>query len=62
MGSKLIWMAATLAYGMVCAAIFTFIRWRQGAKHHLRRLISSFCCFTLLGAAIVYVLWRLFSL
>lgn len=62
MGSKLIWIAATLIYGIVCAAIFTFIRKREGAKNALRRFIISFCAFSAAGGLIVYVLWRLFSL
>lgn len=62
MGSKLVWIAAALAYGAVCAAIYVLLSRHAGKRRLMRRAVISFCGFTAFGMAAVYVLWRIFAI
>lgn len=61
MGSKLIWIAAALAYGAVCAAIYIFMLWRKKRPNLLRRGIISLIGYSAFGLGVVYVLLHIFS-
>lgn len=61
MGSKLIWIAAAIAFGAVSAAIYILCCWRSGRKNLLRRALISFAGYTLFALAVVYVLLTLLS-
>lgn len=62
MGSNQIWIAAALAYGAVCAAIYIFILWRKQRTNLLRKAIFALIGYTAFGLAVVYVLLRIFSI
>ncbi len=61
MGSKLIWIAAALAYGAVSAAIYIFILWRKRRTGLLRKAIIAWLGYTAVALLIVWVLLRVFS-
>ncbi|MBD5327657.1 MAG: hypothetical protein HDR46_05440 [Bacteroides sp.] len=61
MGSKLIWIAAALAYGAVCAAIYLFLQWRKKRPNLLRRAAVALVGYSAFGLAVVYVLLNIFS-
>lgn len=61
MGSNQIWIAAALAYGAVCAAIYIFILWRRKRPNLLRKAIIALIGYSAFGLAVVYLLLRIFS-
>ncbi len=61
MGSKLIWIAAALAYGAVSAAIYIFILWRKKRSGLLRKAIIAWFAYSIVALIIVWVLLRVFD-
>lgn len=61
MGSKLIWIAASFAYGAVSAAIYILACRLRGKRALLKRALLSFAGYTALGLLIVRILWYFFA-
>lgn len=61
MGSKLIWIAASFAYGAVSAAIYILACRLRGKRGLLKRALLSFAGYTALGLLIVRILWYFFA-
>ena len=61
MGSKLIWIAAALAYGAVSAAIYIFLLWRKRVGGLLRKGIIAWFGYSLFALVIVWILLRVFD-
>lgn len=61
MGSKLIWIAASFAYGAVSAAIYVLACRLRGKNKLMKRALLSFAFYTTMGLLIVRVLWYFFA-
>lgn len=61
MGSKLIWIAAALAYGAVSAAIYIFLLWRKKKNHLFKRGIIAWFCYSFFGLMVVWILLKVFA-
>lgn len=61
MGSKLIWIAASFAYGAVSAAIYILACRLRGKRGLLKRALLAFAGYTALGLLIVRILWYFFA-
>lgn len=59
MGSLKIWIAASVAYAAISAAIYVFVCWRRGYRHLPLRSALSFLCYLVFGLAVVYLLHKL---
>lgn len=61
MGSKLIWIAAALAYGAVSAAIYVFVLWQKRVNGLIRKGIIAWFGYSLFALVVVWILLRVFD-
>lgn len=63
MGSYYIWIAASVAYGLLSGAIYTALRGRKEPERRfsLRRFLVSSAIYALVALMICRVLWVIFS-
>lgn len=61
MGDKWIWIAASLAYGIVSGLTYALICLRKGRKGFLRRFAVWSALYATFGLILCRILWALFS-
>ena len=59
MGNICLWIAAAVVYGIACGGVYTWMSSRRCGTWRL--FLRSSISFTIVGLAIVYILYRIFK-